>query len=276
MAAFLVAVVASSAASCGEPEPDGPAAESKPAATAADARMSNPVDPRCSFPAAPDTLHTDGRAVLLLWEFPDDAVYERFALPTDSAYQAFRAAIRADEADLEHPVSDQPTPRTEEEAELWRDENFNRDRARTGEAGSIEPIRCLDALLFAFQNARVSQLERPTEFLASVLRKEVEGGPGVAVVFGAGEEMYPPRTVYGFDAVDEYVAAGWQYHYALHNHTIQRNGDLLALGTPALSTSDVQLMRNLVAGSDLETARVTNGIFTYEVSAADLALLRYR
>ena len=276
-AAFLVAVVASSAASCGEPSPDGTAAEFKPAVTAAAAgRKFDPVDPRCAFPAAPDTLHTDGNAVLLLWEFPDDSVYERFALPTDSAYRAYRAAIRADGADLEHPVSDQPTPRTEEEAWLWRDENFNRDRARTGEAGSIEPIRCLDALLFAFQNARVSQLERPTEFLASVLRTTAEGGARLAIVFGAGDEMYPPKTVYGFDVVDEYVAAGWRYHYALHNHTIQRNGDRLALGTPALSTSDVQLMRNLVAESDLETARVTNGIFTYEVSAADLALLRSR
>jgi len=233
-------------------------------------------DSRCILPTYPDTVRTDGQAVLLVWEFPDDPVYSSFVLPADSAYLAYREAIRADGADLEHPVADQPTPTTSEEAALWSDERFNGALARSGEAGIIEPIRCLDALLFAFQHGRVSQLAQPTEFLASVLRKEVNGESRLAIVFGAGEEMFPPKTVYGFDVVDAHQAQGWRYWYALHNHTIQRNGDLLALGTPALSTSDVQLTRNLAAGSGLESARVTNGFFTYSVPTTKLGLLRSR
>lgn len=233
-------------------------------------------EPRCMLPTYPDTVRTDGNAVLLVWEFPDDTVYSSFVLPADSAYLAYRDAIRADGADVRFPVADQPTPTTDEEAAIWSDEHFNGELARSGEAGIIEPIRCLDALLFAWQHSRVSQLEHPTEFLASVLQSEENGESRLAVVFGSAEEMYPPKTVYGFDVVDEYVAMGWRYRYALHNHTIQRNGELLALGTPALSTSDVQLTRNLATGAGLESARVTNGFYTYLATAEELGQLRSR
>lgn len=231
---------------------------------------------RCVLPTYPDTVRTDGNAVLLVWEFQDDPVYSSSLLPADSAYLAYRAAIRADGADLKHPVADQPTPTTEEEATLWSDERVNAELARSGEAGTIDPIRCLDALLFAWQHGRVSQLDQPTEFLASVLSRQENGESRLAIVFGAGEEMFPPKTVYGFDVVDEYRARGWRYRYALHNHTIQRNGERLALGTPALSTSDVQLTRSLASGAGLESARVTNGFYTYSVPSTKLELLRSR
>ncbi len=234
------------------------------------------VDSLCVLPTSPDTVRTEGSAVLLLWEFPDDPVYSSFALPADSAYLAYRSAIEADGADLKHPVADEPTPTTDEEASLWDDEHYNGEMARSGEAGIIEPVRCLDALMFAFQHRRVSQLAQPTEFLASVLRKETNGEARLAIVFGAGEEMFPPKTVYGFDVVEEYGDRGWRYWYALHNHTIQPSGDRLALGTPALSTSDVQLTRNLASGAGLESARVTNGFYTYSVPSTKLELLRSR
>jgi hypothetical protein len=275
--ALAAAVLTVLLISCDRPSSDS-AAEKETAATqvASESRERETTDARCAFPTEPETLRTDGSAVLLAWDFPDDAVYSQTVLPVDSAYRAYRTAIRADGADLKHPVSDQPTPQTDDEAELWRNEDINRDLAQTGEAGIIEQITCLDALLFAYQNSRVPQLTQPTEFLASVLRKEVAGQPRLVVVFGAGDEMFPPKTVYGFDVVDEYVAAGWRYSYALHNHTIQQNGERLALGTPALSSSDVQLMRNLVEGTGLESARVTNGFFTYSVSARELDRLRSR
>ena len=262
---------------CDAPPGDGAdAEETADQAGSAVSRSSDRIDARCEMPTAPDTVRIDGASVLLVWEFQDDPVFSQFVLPADSAYLAYRAAIQADGADLEHPVSDEPTPQTEAEAELWRDERVNGDLAQSGEVGFIEPIRCLDALLFANQNSRVSQLTQPTEFLASVLQKDEAGHARLVVIFGAGEEMFPPKSVYGFDVVDEYVALGWRYRYALHNHTIQQNGELLALGTPALSTSDVQLTRNLAEGTSLESARVTNGFYTYTATAEELRRLRSR
>jgi hypothetical protein len=225
---------------------------------------------------APDTLYRDGPAVLLAWTFPDAAIYSTASIPVDSGYLAYRAAIRADSADLRQPIADQPVPATEAEARMWEEERFNSDMAQRGAAGVIEPIQCLDALLFAYQHSRVSQIDQPTEFLASVLRKETADGTQLTVLFGAGSEMFPPKSVYGFGRVEGLVSDGWQYWYTLHNHTIQRRGDRLALGTPALSTSDVQLMRSLASESGLQSTRVTNGFFTYAVGADELDRLRSR
>jgi hypothetical protein len=189
---------------------------------------------------------------------------------------AYRAAIRADGADLRRPVADPPTVETEEQAEVWENEYHNNDLAYAGEIGVIEPLSCLDALLFAEQNARVSQLDQPTEFLASVLRRDATETGEVVVVFGAGRELFPPRAVYGFDVVDRFLEQGWSFSHVLHNHTLQRNGDKLALGVPVPSTSDVQLARNLAQSRGLESVRVTNGFHTFEASIEEMAGFRAR
>ena len=87
--------------------------------------------------------------------------------------------------------------------------------------------------------------------------------------FAAGE-------VYGFEVVDSIVAEGWSYWYAIHNHTVQKNGDLLALGVPAPSTSDVGLYRSLAEEMGLESLRVTNGFYTFSASTDELGAFRAR
>jgi hypothetical protein len=236
----------------------------------------DPVDARCAWPGPPTTLRRDGDAVLLEWRFPDAEIYSEKVIPADSAFLAYRAAVRADGAALRQPVADAPEPRDEAEAANWRDEQVNAELALSGEVGTIERIDCLGALLFAFQNTRVPQLVRPTEFVASVLRREAPGGAQLIVVFGAGDEMYPPKSVYGTDVAERYVAEGWRWLYVIHDHTLQRNGDRIALGTPTLSTSDVQLMRGLAADHGLESARVTNGFYTFSVAAGDIGRMRSR
>ena len=176
---------------------------------------------------------------------------------------ASRATIRGENADVRLPILYEPTALTEAESEVWRDERFNIELAHGEEVGSIAPISGLDALLFAHQAARFSQIERPTEFIASVLRRELAGMAELTVVFGAGSEMFPPRSAYGSETVDEYLAEGWTFWYHLHNHTVQRNGESLALGVPVPSTSDVQLVRSLGDEMGLQGVRVTNGFFTF-------------
>lgn len=254
----------------------GASAPQDSASSPAEATTGDVIDPQCRFPGAPRTVVEDGAAVVQVWELPDAAVLGRPVLPDDAGLLAYRAAIRADGADRRRPIADEPTPNTAEEAGIWRAERINGDLAHSGQVGAIEPIACLDALLFARQHRRVSQLDQPTEFLASVLRREVAGQARLLVIFGASDQMFPPKRVYGFDLVDEYRAQGWSYWYMLHNHTIQKRGDRLALGNPVLSTSDVQLVRNLAAGSGLASARVTNGFYTFTASASEFASLRAR
>jgi hypothetical protein len=232
------------------------------------------VDAHCVMPSEPVVLLNKDGAVLKRWSFRAENVLFRPVIPRNSALLTYRAAIRHDSADLRRPISDLPTARTDAEAQVWRDERFNNNLAYSGNVGSITPITCLDALLFAHQAARLSEVDHPTEFLASVLRRERYGAIELTVVFGAARGMFPPKSVYGFNVVDEYLADGWSYWYLLHNHTVQRNGGRLALGTPVPSTSDIQLTRSLGRERGLESVRVTNGFYTFSSSVDDLARFR--
>lgn len=235
-----------------------------------------PVDSRCALPAIPTILFEEEGAVLQTWTFPWQEIFDQPVLPPDPELLAFRGAIIADGADLKRPIADRPVSRTEAEAEIWRDEDFNNDLVFREQVGEIRPITCLDALLFAHQANRVPELDQPTEFVASVLRKDTPEGPALVVVFGAGTEMFPPKAVYGFDIAESYVEDGWTYWYALHNHTVQKSGERLAPGTPVPSTSDVHLMRNLARNIGLQSVRVTNGFFTFDATVSELDGFRSR
>lgn len=231
------------------------------------------VEPRCVLPSDPTTIVEDEGLVLKVWRFPLEEVHVRPVLPDESGLLAYRATIHAEGAHERYPALYVPPTRSEGDADVWRDEDFNNNLAYQEGVGSIEPITCLDALLFAEQNARVPQLERPTEFLASVLVRQLMERDEVVVVFGAGTELFPPSSVHGFEVVDEYVAAGWQYWYVLHNHTRQADG---ALGVPVPSTSDVGFARRLAAQSGLERIRVTNGFYSFDAAVAEISRFRAR
>lgn len=229
------------------------------------------VDERCVWPGQPVVLTDDAGTVLWTRVFDSDEVFFRDVLPADSAYLAFRSALAADDALLRRPIADAPRPDSPEAAEVWRREGHNVSLVFDEDLGSVEAISCLDALLFAEQHRRVDQLDNPTEFIANVLRRAEGGREQIAVVFGAGVEMFPPKSVYGFDRVADFQADRWTWSYAVHNHTVQANGSRLALGTPVPSTSDVDLMRGLIERSGLQAIRVTNGVFTFEANAEEAA-----
>ena len=220
-------------------------------------------------------MRAEEGVILETWELSLSEVLTS-RLPDEVAFLAYRAAIEGDSADLLRPIADPPVIDSEELAAIWRDEFFNNDLVFDEGVGSLSPISCLDALIFARQAGRVSQLEHPTEFIASVLRRGMPDGTRVLVVFAAGSEMFVPRGFYGFDIVGEYLADGREYWYSLHNHTIQKNGSRLALGVPAPSTSDVQMFRMLADDLGLDSARVTNGFFTFSAGVEELGRFRAR
>jgi len=229
----------------------------------------------CRMPAKTTAILERDGAILETWALRlEDIVTDE--LPKDSAFLAYRTAIQRDGADVLRPVADSPAVRTDAEAEMWRNEHFNNDLVFRGAVGSIRPISCLDALLFSRQASRISEIDHPTEFLASVLRRETTTGADLVVVFGGGSEMFPPKEVYGFEIVRRFLAEGWSYWYSIHNHTVQKRGDSLALGIPAPSTSDVQFYRSLGKEMRLDSLRVTNGFYTFNGSINELGALRAR
>jgi len=222
----------------------------------------------CRFPSEPVVIRVQDGAVLHYWEVEERALWSRPLLPTDSAYVRYRSRVEEVGADLARPP--QFVPEDQRGNENWRRELHNVELAYSAEAGTLHPVHCLEALLFAHQNARHPQLDHPTEFIASVLRKPVGGRAVLRVYFGAGNDLFPPREVYGFDRVERDVSAGWEYVAMLHNHTVQDEAGQVRLGVPAPSVADVQLLRGLVESYGLERAWITNGFYTLDLSADDL------
>ena len=208
-------------------------------------RVDAQTTPACTLPDA-TIVSRDGNAVLQSWDLPFGPVWFSETLPNATGYRVFRAAIRAAGGDQEKPVADPQ--------------------------GSVGSIQCLEAALFAVQDARYSELSQPTEFIAHVLLRNDR----LRVYFGAGDQMYPPKSVDGFREVERDVADGWRYLAALHNHTVQTRGGRLAPGAPAPNRRDVELFRRLDHKLELRAIRVTNGLYTGVVRTADLPTLHTR
>ena len=228
------------------------------AATAAAAAACRP--PRattCAWPVPGTVVARDGAATLVRHDLDDTGALFTAALPDDEAYRAFRARVRADGAELRQPIADRAPPADDAEREVWRREDHNGELVRSGKAGSLRPARCLEALTFVPER----------ETIVVVLRREAR----TRIYVGASDQMFPPKSVYGIDQARADVADGWRLDVLLHNHTVQRRGDRMALGMPSLSTADVSLFRNLV-DLGLGSAWVTNGVYTAVVPAADFPL----
>jgi len=229
-----------------------------------------PQSSHCGFAEAPVVVKRSGSAVLQFWTVAERSVLRPADLPRDSAFLEFRRTIERAGADLLRPVADPPRIRGASDAEVWRLEARNEELAYSGRAGLVRPARCLDALLFAYQNTRYPQLSHPTEFIASILRREVNGEWLLRIYFSASDMLFPPQDYYGFDEIEKELAAGWEFWAVLHNHTVRSYRGALALGVPAPSTSDVDLLRSLVGNLGLRNAWITNGFFTIEIPAVAL------
>lgn len=219
---------------------------------------------RCELPA-PTTVRRDGNSVWEMWDLPATGPWLGSDLPQAPGYVGYRAAIRSAGGDVPQPVADPPKPKDAAERELWRREDLNAALMYDG-TGEVRPVRCLDAALFARQDARYSQLTRPTEFVAHLLRR----GDSLRVYFGATDQMFPPREFQGSSDVARDVAAGWQYWVILHNHTVRTHSGKPALGLPAPSTSDVEFFNALAQRLGLREAWITNGMYTGVVAAERL------
>ncbi len=224
----------------------------------------------CSFGIEPSVLLEAGAARLVRWEVPERAVLVSEKLPNDIDYSSFRKAARVAGAAVKRPTVF-PLELGEEAEKNWPRELRNQEIAYEGKAGNVRPIQCLEALLFSYQNRRFSQIEKPTEFIASVLRKEIDGEVFLRIYMGGSDSLFPPKDFYTLDQVDKDLESGWDFQVMLHNHTVQKKGKEIALGVPAPSTTDVQFLQMLLAERGLKNGRVTNGFYTVDIPSPAFA-----
>ncbi|TFL15345.1 hypothetical protein CSC67_01020 [Pusillimonas caeni] len=191
------------------------------------------VEPACAFPSEAKVLKDRNGALLKVWRFKASTKYTASSVPEDSGLLEYQRYIASLGGDAKRPPLKVPAALSDEEKQIWDAEVRNNESIHHSQIGSIEPISCLDALLFSEQNRRVPQIDAPTEFIASVLSRVDQGEHQLLVVFGAGLDMFPPKSVYGLEVVQEAVGDGWEYSYMIHNHTIQNHLNDPVPGVPA-------------------------------------------
>lgn len=134
----------------------------------------------------------------------------------------------------------------------------------------VEPIRCIEALLFTRQNERISILERSTEFAAFVLRS-ADGSRLKIYNYTRNEDGIGNVSVLT-DPIARDVSEGWLLVASLHNHNFHPD-ELGSNGIVSPSGTDTTLYKNLAAAFGLREAWITNGVDTSHIPASAFGLL---
>ena len=228
----------------------------------------------CRWPVAPVVLHQAADTVFLAWSYRAARLPERGTLAELPALSSFLDTVRVRTATLdprrllERQIAyygSQPDPDSQGEAANGR-------LVLTGSAGILRPISCLEALLVEYQAQRYPMSSHPTEFQALVMARRDE----VRVYFTGSSAPWPPKgdVLFAHAAADR--LAGWRVVAHIHNHPFlfSSTGDIAGANAPSLT--DVQFWRHLRDSIGVESARVTNGISTFEATAASFDLLQAR
>jgi hypothetical protein len=237
------------------------------ASTTAAARQPDASTP-CAFRTDPHVVESRESHFLQFWLEPDRSVLGRQTLPAAASLHRFREEV------AESFPTDPIVLLDNLFLQIDGADAENNRIASAGEAGSIRPIDCLEALLFAAQADRGvqqghSMFSAPTEFLSFVLRKE-----GMLKIWFYTVDQPGIGGVSIFDdLLDADREDGWEVVRNIHNHNFFPDGDLL-LGGIAPSAGDVQALRAATRRFGLPAASITNGFHTLDMTPADLESFR--
>jgi hypothetical protein len=181
------------------------------------ARRGHPVD--CSLSGLrPEVLVFDGSDSTEWHGKFDMADLPRLwqAADMDADISRFRDAVRlrlGSRIDAKSLIERQRTIFAELPEE-WRGEAVNGSLVLEGRAGTIEPINCIEAMLWKWQAARFPMLEHPTEFGAFVLRRD-----GRMRIYLSSADLVGQRLRSGLvKLVEADVANGFEVVAHSHNH----------------------------------------------------------
>lgn len=227
------------------------------------AARSSPRSDQCRFDAPPIVLIETGDAgkpgseLLQVWTTRDLPKLWKAAdgLPDQSAFAA-KARAKLGNLDPVDLLRQNKTPNNVLVGSLIR--------------RWVTPIRCIEWLQFEYQDARVSVLERPTEFLSYVLRSA--DGRMLKIIYYTKNEDGIGRFGPLSDALDAATSEGWQAIASLHSHNFHPSKPAMN-GILAPSGPDSQLYKAQATRIGLEEAWITNGLHTFRMPARDFSML---
>ena len=231
--------------------------------------------PTCQWNAPPQILFQGQHELHQVWELDNSRELWDPADPSRPLLSGFRTQIESRIPDLdarsiirrmylEFLASGDPA---------YLDEAVNPRLAFEGIAGAIRPISCLEALLVEVQLQRQSMIEHPTEFGALILRSPTDAK---LRIYYSTQDVMGLRGIHPEikERLDSDLSSEWVLWTHLHNHPFDFSNQVNFLGAPVPSLSDVHAYRSQKEELGLQSARVTNGFDTIEISAEEFYRFR--
>jgi len=225
-------------------------------------------EPPCQWSQAAQLIHKRENELHQIWHFAENPVFWSGSLPHSPSLERFRQQVQALIPELEPSLYyQQHPPATDGEA-------YNQLLAASGQAGTLQPINCLEALLLSEQTARLPMLQKPSEFGAFILRRQPASGPEhYKVYFSTQDQPGLRMNPEVMSLIEQDRQAGWRVWTHLHNHNFfLEKADPFA--SPSPSKTDVEFARMLQKSMQLENLWVTNGFHTLHLTQAEFQLFR--
>lgn len=222
----------------------------------------------CAFPSAPHVIRAEDDLLLQYWLIEDHPNLYETILPATPSLREFRERITQ---------SFDTAPRGLLERQLPHTSGADTEDIRlvlTGEAGSIRPMSCLEALLLATQTERSvgegrSMYSYPTEFTSYVLKRN----DTLKIWFFTVDQPGIRGLAILHEPLMADLEAGWTVITNIHNHNFFPEAEAVQGGTVP-SATDIQYLRNMHGSLGLTQASITNGFDSVDLSLTDFERLK--
>jgi hypothetical protein len=229
----------------------------------------------CQFSQSPTVIFQAPHELHQVWTLNDSPLYESSTVADDPAFSDFQSEIKKRVSDL-----DQYSILKREYQDFMQSgdpaflaEAHATQLVFTKQAGHIRPIYCLESAFLTIQLKRQSMIEQPSEFGAFILKSTDSTHPQLKIYYSTfdrpGGKISPIVT----SLIENDLANGWVLWRHLHNHNFMFQNSISVMGGTCPSRPDLQLYLDLVRTYGLQSAAVTNGFDTNEMTRADFIKL---
>lgn len=229
----------------------------------------------CNIAESPAIISQSIHELHQVWTIDDSRVYWSQFVTDDPEFLAFRNEIAKLVPDL-----DQFSILQREHQDFIQSGNpkYLSEAAATKlvltkQAGHIRHINCLETLLLTLQLKRQPMIQQPSEFGAFILKNTDAANAKLKIYYSTFDRPGGKidSTVLGM--VEHDVAEGWILWQHLHNHNFLFQNPIGVMGGTCPSRSDLQLYLDLVKSYGLQSAAVTNGFSTDDLTPIDFIKL---
>lgn len=218
----------------------------------------------CKWPDQSRVITSKKNELHQVWEIENKPILYSHLLPNNSSLYSFRSGVRQRIKVLDpfkRFEASKPTSPPGGEA-------YNPYLAMSKQAGILQPITCLEALLLGEQTARKPMLTEPTEFGAFILKRKVNNKTTLKIYYSTNDQPGLRLNRKVTEMITQDKSRGWLLFAHIHNHNFFFDKKD-AFASPSPSKTDVQMARRFRDSLQLQQLWVTNGFHTIHIDSSE-------